>query len=91
MEDLLNYYSAKYRDKVKENQKFVDVCRETVRRLYDGKAFSQIEKCSEIFIDVFNSNYIAAQIRQMNEAIEKHPADIIVKQKNYWNYVAKLY
>ncbi|MFF2016571.1 abortive infection family protein [Paenibacillus sp. NPDC058177] len=81
LEDLLNYYAVKYEDKVKENQKAVDACWEAVRRLYGGKAFSQIAKRSERLIDVFNSDYIAAQIRQMNEAIEKHPADAIGKAK----------
>lgn len=81
LEDLLNYYSATYEDEAKDNQKFVDICWEAVRRLYDGRAYSQIEKRSEKLIDVFNSDYIAAQIRQMNEAIEKHPADAIGKAK----------
>ncbi|WP_375105233.1 abortive infection family protein [Paenibacillus sp. RS8] len=81
LEDLLNYYAAKYEDKVKDNQQAVDVCWEAVRKLYDGKAFSQIAKQSERLIDVFNSEYIAKQIRQMNEAIEKHPTDAIGKAK----------
>jgi hypothetical protein len=81
LEDLLTYYSAAFEDEARDNQKFVDICWEAVRRLYDGKAYSQIEKRSEKLIDVFNSDYISAQIRQMNEAIEKHPADAIGKAK----------
>jgi hypothetical protein len=34
-----------------------------------------------MMIDIFNSDYIAAQIRQMNEAIEKYPANAIGKAK----------
>lgn len=81
LEDLLTYYTARYENEAKVNQKAVDACGEAVRRLYDGKAVSQITKRSEKLIDVFSSDYIAAQIRQMNEAIERHPADAIGKAK----------
>ena len=81
LEDLLTYFTTKYEDEAKQKHSAVNVCWEAVKRLREGKSFAQVTKQSEKLIDVFNSDYIAAQIRQMNEAIEKHPTDAIGKAK----------
>ena len=81
LEDLLNYYTARYEGELVTSASHLATCWETVRRLYDGKTFSQIKKETEKLINVFNSDYITAQIRQMNDSIEKHPADAIGKAK----------
>jgi|LGVE01.1.fsa_nt_gb hypothetical protein len=78
LDDLLNYYLVKYKDNESENENSISVCRQAIRRLYGGEEFHLL---SEKLINVFNSDYIAAQIRQMNESIEKHPADAIGKAK----------
>jgi hypothetical protein len=79
VKDLLDYYVVRYGDRGSENEKLITACREIVLRLQGRNVL--LKKHSEKLITAFDSDYIAAQIKQMDATIETHPSDAIGKAK----------
>lgn len=75
--DLLDYYVQKYGDNGSENEKLISACRDIVSRLRGHNALQK--KHSEKLIAAFDSDYISAQIKQMDATIDTHPSDAIGK------------
>ncbi len=79
VDDLLNYYVVRFGDRGPDNEKLITACREIVLRLQGRDVV--FKKQSEKIISAFDSDYIAAQIKQMEATIETHPSDAIGKAK----------
>lgn len=79
VKDLLDYYVSRYGNKGPENEKLIATCREIVSRLQGGDIIQK--KHSKKLITAFDSEYISAQIQQMDASIESHPTDAIGKAK----------
>ncbi len=83
LEELLKYYEAyrlKHNGNVEWESESLEKCWSIVEKLKET-SMTEIARLSDKLVDVFNSEYIAAQVKQMHESVETHPTDSIGKSK----------
>lgn len=81
IEDLIVYYESGYFENQVYNDGKIDVLKKCVIKLRTCNYSKSIKSITDELTRKFNSDYISAQIEQMNDSIEKHPSDSIGKAK----------